>query len=125
NESLRTSDPRIFALGECARYGGQCFGLVAPGYAMAEVLVDRIRGRAREFTGWQPSLRLKLQGAEVAAMGESNAVGLDVRSVVRRRGDEHVRLVIHHQRITGLSAIGTPADLPALQQALARGDRIS
>src|SRR5437762_7234021 len=35
DESCRTEDPAIYAIGECASYDGRCYGLVAPGYQMA------------------------------------------------------------------------------------------
>ena len=41
NEKLQTTDPYIFAIGECALYNGMIYGLVAPGYEMAEVVVDK------------------------------------------------------------------------------------
>ena len=44
DEGCRTSDPAIYAIGECACIGGRVYGLVAPGYAMAEVLADRLTG---------------------------------------------------------------------------------
>ena len=42
DEQCRTSDAGIFAIGECAAPGGRMYGLVAPGYAMAEVVVDAL-----------------------------------------------------------------------------------
>ncbi|KAH8061409.1 monodehydroascorbate reductase [Aureococcus anophagefferens] len=44
DDELRTSDPAIFAVGEVALHRGSIYGLVAPGYAMAEVAADRRRG---------------------------------------------------------------------------------
>ena len=44
NEKLQTSDPCIFAIGECALYNGMIYGLVAPGYEMAEVVVNNLTG---------------------------------------------------------------------------------
>ncbi|MCB1512201.1 MAG: NAD(P)/FAD-dependent oxidoreductase, partial [Hyphomicrobiaceae bacterium] len=43
---MRTSDPDIFAVGECVEFGGQCFGLVAPLYEMAGILADQLAGEA-------------------------------------------------------------------------------
>ena len=42
DEGCRTSDEAIYAIGECALVGGKIYGLVAPGYAMAQVVVDRL-----------------------------------------------------------------------------------
>ncbi len=46
DEQCRTSDPHVWAIGECAAPGGRMYGLVAPGYAMAEVVADRAARRA-------------------------------------------------------------------------------
>ncbi|MFC5722357.1 nitrite reductase large subunit NirB [Streptomyces gamaensis] len=68
----RTSDPRVFAVGECARTAdGQVYGLVAPGYRMAETVADRLAGAASlTFTGADTSTKLKLMGADVASFGD-------------------------------------------------------
>ncbi|MGH3852749.1 MAG: NAD(P)/FAD-dependent oxidoreductase, partial [Pseudonocardiaceae bacterium] len=49
--SCRTSDENIWAIGECAAVEGRCYGLVAPGYAMAEVVADRLLGGGATFPG--------------------------------------------------------------------------
>jgi len=70
DEACRTSDPAIFAIGECAAPAGRVYGLVAPGYAMAEVVVDRLLGGAGGFTGADMSTKLKLMGVDVASFGD-------------------------------------------------------
>ncbi|MFB9410941.1 nitrite reductase large subunit NirB [Dactylosporangium matsuzakiense] len=65
----RTEDPAIYAIGECAEIDGRCYGLVAPGYAMAEVVADRLLGGAAEFPGADTSTKLKLLGVDVASFG--------------------------------------------------------
>jgi len=70
DEACRTSDPQIYAIGECAAPAGRVYGLVAPGYAMAEVVVDRLLGGAGEFTGADMSTKLKLMGVDVASFGD-------------------------------------------------------
>ncbi len=42
NDQLQTSDPNIFAIGECALHNGMIYGLVAPGYEMAEVVAKNM-----------------------------------------------------------------------------------
>jgi nitrite reductase (NADH) large subunit len=44
NDELQTSDPRIFAIGEVALHGGMVYGLVAPGYEMAEIVAANLTG---------------------------------------------------------------------------------
>lgn len=66
-----TSDPRILAIGEVASFDGRCVGLVAPGYAMAEVAATRLLGSAATFPGYDDSTKLKLNGVDVASFGDA------------------------------------------------------
>ena len=68
DEQCRTSDPRIHAIGECAAPGGRMYGLVAPGYDMAEVAVDALLDGPGAFTGADMSTKLKLLGGDVAGL---------------------------------------------------------
>ncbi|MFF2620912.1 FAD-dependent oxidoreductase [Oerskovia jenensis] len=71
--SCRTPDPHVWAVGEVACIEGRCLGLVAPGYAMAEVVVDRLLGGAATFPGADTATRLKLRGVDVASFGDAFA----------------------------------------------------
>jgi nitrite reductase (NADH) large subunit len=73
DEACRTSDPHVWAVGEVACIDGQCFGLVAPGYAMAEVVADRLLGGAAVFPGADTATKLKLSGVDVASFGDAFA----------------------------------------------------
>jgi nitrite reductase (NADH) large subunit len=68
-----TSDPRILAIGEVASFDGRCVGLVAPGYAMAEVAATRLLGSTATFPGYDDSTKLKLNGVDVASFGDAFA----------------------------------------------------
>ncbi|MBX3239315.1 MAG: nitrite reductase large subunit NirB [Chitinophagaceae bacterium] len=89
NNFMQTTDPSIYAIGECALYNEMIYGLVAPGYEMAEVLVTHLYNMmvkpplpAREFTGFDMSTRLKLVGTDVASFGDPFADGENVRNIV-------------------------------------------
>jgi nitrite reductase (NADH) large subunit len=69
NDQLRTSDPHIYAIGECALHAGMVYGLVAPGYEMADVLASVLTGGDRRFAGADLSTKLKLMGVDVASFG--------------------------------------------------------
>ncbi|MBW4532706.1 MAG: nitrite reductase large subunit NirB [Pleurocapsa minor HA4230-MV1] len=72
NEHCLTSDRNIYAIGECALYHNQIFGLVAPGYRMAEVASDSItQAGSRTFEGADMSTKLKLLGVDVASFGDN------------------------------------------------------
>ncbi|WP_276088451.1 nitrite reductase large subunit NirB [Pedobacter sp. JY14-1] len=69
NEYLQTSDPDIFAIGECALAGQTIYGLVAPGYEMASVVAANLSGSSKQFNGFDMSTKLKLAGVDVASFG--------------------------------------------------------
>lgn len=69
----RTADEHVYAIGECAAVEGRCYGLVAPGYAMAEVVADRLLGGSARFPGADTATKLKLLGVDVASFGDAHA----------------------------------------------------
>ena len=71
--ACRTSAPDVYAVGECASALDRCWGLVAPGYAMAEVVVDRLLGGTGTFEGADLSTKLKCLGIDVASFGDAFA----------------------------------------------------
>lgn len=82
NDQMQTSDPRIFAIGECALHSGMIYGLVAPGYDMAEVVASQLLQGARVFTGFDMSSKLKLIGVDVASFGDPFIAEPHSRSIV-------------------------------------------
>jgi nitrite reductase (NADH) large subunit len=71
DEQCRSSDEHVWAIGECAAPAGKTYGLVAPGYSMAEVVVDAMLGGAGSFSGADMSTKLKLMGVDVASFGDA------------------------------------------------------
>jgi len=82
NDQLQTTDPFIYAVGECALYNGMIYGLVAPGYEMAEVVATHILGAHKAFTGFDMSTKLKLIGVDVASFGNPFTPADQCRSIV-------------------------------------------
>lgn len=72
NDRCQTSDDDVFAIGECALWNGQIFGLVAPGYQMARVLAGHLAAEPTAFSGADMSTKLKLLGVEVASFGDAH-----------------------------------------------------
>lgn len=70
DNSLQTSDPAIFAIGECAVAHHMIYGLVAPGYEMADVVASRLVGEPKEFKPFDMSTKLKLIGTDVGSFGD-------------------------------------------------------
>lgn len=80
DDQLRTNDPEIFAIGECALHRGMIYGLVAPGYEMADAVARTLTGTPTEFLGADMSTKLKLMGVDVASFGDS--LSTSVRTIV-------------------------------------------
>lgn len=75
NNQCLTSDPDIYAIGECALWNERIFGLVAPGYTMAKVAASSLSGGNNDkptFTGADMSTKLKLMGVDVASFGDAH-----------------------------------------------------
>ncbi len=73
NDLLQTSDERIFAIGEVALHRSMVYGLVAPGYEMADIAATNLCGGKKLFTGADLSTKLKLMGVDVASFGDYEA----------------------------------------------------
>ncbi|MGY6655946.1 nitrite reductase large subunit NirB [Amycolatopsis sp. TRM77291] len=73
DDTCRTSDPAVYAIGECAAVDGKVYGIVAPGYAMAEIVAARLTGGEGTFPEPDMSTKLKLMGVDVASFGDAHA----------------------------------------------------
>lgn len=73
DDTCRTSDPAVYAIGECAAVDGKVYGIVAPGYAMAEIVAARLTGGEGSFPEPDMSTKLKLMGVDVASFGDAHA----------------------------------------------------
>jgi len=73
DDTCLTEDPAISAIGEVASIQGAWVGLVAPGYTMAELTVDRLLGGKSTYPGTDVSTKLKLLGVDVASFGDAFA----------------------------------------------------
>lgn len=82
NNHLQTSDPDIFAIGECALHEGMIYGLVAPGYEMADIVATNLIGGEKEFSAFDMSTKLKLIGVDVASFGDCFGTASGSRSIV-------------------------------------------
>ena len=73
DSACRTSDPAVYAIGECAAVEDRVYGIVAPGYAMAEVVAAGLTGGSATFPVPDTSTKLKLMGVDVASFGDAHA----------------------------------------------------
>jgi len=80
DDNCRTADADIYAIGECAAWNNQIFGLVAPGYEMARVVARHMQGQDAVFRGADMSTKLKLMGVDVASLGDPHGAQAGSRS---------------------------------------------
>jgi nitrite reductase (NADH) large subunit len=72
DDFMKTNDENIFAIGEAVVHNNMVYGLVAPGYEMAEVVVRQIvNDQIKAFKGFDMSTKLKLLGVDVASFGDA------------------------------------------------------
>src|SRR6185436_19356090 len=124
NSQCQTTNPDIYAIGECALWQGRIFGLVAPGYQMAEVAARHLAGETHvQFLGADMSTKLKLMGVDVASIGDAHGSTPDALSYVYT--DEasgiYKKLVITKDKkhMLGAILVGDAGDYgPLLQLAL-------
>jgi len=122
NSQCQTTNPDIYAIGECALWQGRIFGLVAPGYQMAEVAARHLAGETHvQFLGADMSTKLKLMGVDVASIGDAHGSTPDALSYVYTDEIVYKKLVVSGDRKSLLGAIlvGDAGDYgPLLQLAL-------
>ena len=111
NAQLQTSDPDIYAVGECVEFDGQLFGLVAPLYDQAKVLAQTLLGQAAAFVPKELSTKLKVTGCDLFSAGDF-AEGEGREDIVFRDPARGVykRLVIEGDALIGAVMYGDTAD---------------
>lgn len=122
DDQLRTDDPAIYALGECAEHRGACYGLVAPLYEMGEVLARTLRGEFAAYQGSVTSTKLKVTGIDLFSAGDF-AEAEDREEIVLRDAAAGIykRVVLKDDRIIGAVLYGDTADGPWYFDMLRRG----
>ncbi len=123
NDHCQTSDPNIYAIGECASWNETFYGLVAPGYKMATVAVDHLLGDLdSRFEGADMSAKLKLLGVKVGSIGDANARTPGCKSYVYQNQDQEVykRLIVSedNRKLLGAVLVGDTSDYGDLLQLM-------
>jgi nitrite reductase (NADH) large subunit len=126
DDQLRTSDPDIFAAGECAEHRGEIHGLVGPGLEQAAVAAHVIVGGVAQYAGTPAASRLKVLNLPVTSVGEPAAEELPdlAREYVFRDAAGRRKLVVRRGRLIGAVAVGQWAGLPRVQEAVMRQARV-
>ena len=112
SETMQTSDPDVFAVGECAEAHGQVFGLVAPLYEMASVIAAQLSGDTKAtFKPSAVATKLKVTGINLFSAGDF-AEGDGREEIVLRDAARNVykRLVLKDNVVVGAVMYGDTAD---------------
>ena len=120
DNQCRTSVADVFAIGECALHDGMIYGLVAPGYAMAQAVVNQLSAEPAEFSGADMSTKLKLLGIDVASIGDPHGTDENALSYVYENGPEEIykKIVVTQdgKKLLGAVLVGDADDSGNLLQ---------
>jgi assimilatory nitrate reductase electron transfer subunit len=122
DDELRTSDPHIRAIGDCAQHDGNVYGLAAPALEQADVLAEALTGNAAaRYSGTRALTRLTLNGHtafDLAAFGETEArPGDDVVQLADATRGTYRKVVVRDDRLVGGVLVGELGTVGALARA--------
>ncbi|QCU90234.1 nitrite reductase large subunit NirB [Thiomicrorhabdus sediminis] len=122
DNQCKTSVEDVFAIGECALHDGMIYGLVAPGYAMAQAVVNQLNAEPASFEGADMSTKLKLMGVDVASIGDPHGNDENALSYVYENGPEEVykKIVVSAdgKKLLGAVLVGDAEDFGNLLQLM-------
>ncbi len=128
DDQLRTVDPDIHAVGECAEHRGVVYGLAWPGREQAQAVAAVLAGEQRIYQGSSSGLDMQISGLPVFSAGRVAPEQLgdgDHELAYQGRGvAQYCKIVLTRGRISGALAIGSGFDTPRLQQAVLERARV-
>lgn len=127
NDFMQTSEPNIYAVGECAEHNGTVYGLVAPLYEQGKVLASHICGvPCEEYQGSAPSAALKIAGIDVWSAGK---IQEDERTTSIKIYDEQAgvykKALFVDDKLAGVILFGDTRDKQRLLDSLLKQRDIS
>jgi len=125
NDQLRTQDPDVYAVGECAQHRDQVYGLVAPLWEQAQVLADHITGTdlSAAYEGSKLATKLKVMGVELAVMGikEPEHDDDEVLQFSEPKRGIYKTVILRDGRLVGATLLGDVSKVSYLTQAFDKG----
>ncbi len=127
NDFLETSDPSIFAIGECVEHREKVYGLVAPLYDQGKILAATITGnKGPVYEGSTLATKLKVMGIELFSGGDFKAEEPD-KEVVSYQDHAfgiYKKVVVHQGRVVGTILIGDTSDSNRFLEMIRKKERI-
>ncbi|OYW87887.1 MAG: nitrite reductase large subunit [Sphingobium sp. 32-64-5] len=125
DDHMVTSDPDVFAVGECVEHDGNVYGLVAPLWDMCRSLADGLTDRHTGYRGSVTSTKLKVAGLDVFSAGDFSG-GDGCEDIVLRDAARGVykRVIIREDRVIGAVLYGDTADGGWYFDMLKKGENV-
>ena len=128
NDSMETSHPDIFAVGECVEHNGVCYGLVAPLFEQGKVLAATITGNyGPKYEGTVPAAKLKIMGVDVFSAGDYNekAAGTEMVRYEDPSLGIYKKLTLREGKLAGVILVGDASDSHRYMEWLRSGTDIT
>lgn len=120
NDAMQTSNPDIYAIGECAEHRGNIYGIVKPGIEQAKVAAFGLSGKKANYTGSLSATQLKVIDTPVFSMGEIEDVDAisNKREYIYQDSSKQIyrKLVIKNHKIIGAIAVNDSTELDRIQE---------
>jgi NAD(P)H-nitrite reductase large subunit len=124
DDGLQTSDPAIFAIGECAQHRGVTYGLVEPLWEQCTILAERLTRRRVVYAGSRVGTKLKVAGVNVVALGERDPQPGDEVIMTLDSGGRYRRAVARDGILVGAQVVGDAKAAAVFAHAFEGGTRI-
>ncbi|GAB1516162.1 FAD-dependent oxidoreductase [Actinophytocola sp. KF-1] len=122
DDALRTSDPRIHAIGDCAQHPGTVSGLVQPAWEQAGVVADLVTGTdvTARYRGTPVVTRLKARDVDLVALGDTQAAldepDAEVVCLTHVTRGHYAKLVVRDEKVSGAIVLGAPETAATITQ---------
>lgn len=125
DDQMRTSDPAVWAVGECAQHRGTIYGLVAPLWEQAQVLADVLTGTSPHslYLGSKLATKLKVMGVELLSMGRVGDIqpGDEVVQYAEAASGVYKKLIVRDGQLVAGCLLGDTANGAVLTDLFNRG----
>ncbi len=128
NDQMQTSDPDIFALGECVEHRGKLYGLVEPIWEQANVIADIITDQNSQavYLGSKTGTKLKVMGVDLVSLGEKEPGSPTDELIVYRDPNRGIykKLIVHEEKVYGAILLGDTEFADSLMHIFMREEKV-
>ncbi len=125
NDFLQTSDPNIYAIGECLEHHGKTYGLLGPGLEQAAIAVENILlGNTQQYHGTPRSVRAKIKHFPICTLEKNNLnkqVSLKEWLFVDEKNVQFRKLYLDKGYLVKAVGLGEWSEFNLVQQAIESG----